>query len=83
MEKGLTRLMSGEVARVVAASLISPKVYASVGLDPALAVRQVRDSEHRKDVMQRSARRLTDFLDDIGVLRGPGRALWRSSGLLG
>ena len=82
-EKGLTRLMSGEVARVVAASLISPKVYASVGLDPALAVRQVRDSEHRKDVMQRSARRLTDFLDDIGVLRGPGRALWRSSGLLG
>ncbi|MGW2711383.1 diiron oxygenase, partial [Streptomyces sp. NPDC001356] len=28
------------------------------------------------------AKRLTDFLDDIGVLRGVGRRLWRSSGLL-
>ena len=29
------------------------------------------------------ARRLTDFLDDIGVLRGVGRRMWKSSGLLG
>ena len=28
------------------------------------------------------AKRLTDFLDDIGVLRGMGRRLWRRSGLL-
>ncbi len=82
-EKELTRLMSGQTARVVAASLVSPRVYASVGLDPAVALRQVRESGHRREVMLRSARRLTDFLDEIGVLRGPGRRLWVSSGLLG
>jgi hypothetical protein len=44
---------------------------------------QVKASGHRREVMRTGARRLTDFLDDIGVLRGPGRQLWRSSGLLG
>ncbi|MCQ4080353.1 diiron oxygenase [Streptomyces sp. RB6PN25] len=82
-EAGLTRLMSGETARVVAMSLISPQVYASVGLDPAYALQQVRNSPHRQQVMRRSSQRLTDFLDEIGVLRGPAKALWRSSGLLG
>jgi hypothetical protein len=32
--------------------------------------------------MQTGAKRLTDFLDDIGVLRGVGRRLWKASGLL-
>ncbi len=82
-EKGLTRLMSGETARVVAASLVSPRVYAQVGLDPDAALRAVRASGHRREVMLRSAARLTGFLDEIGVLRGPGRRLWVSSGLLG
>jgi hypothetical protein len=82
-EKSLTRVMSGETARVVAASLIGPKVYESVGLDPVLAVREARNSPHRREVMRNSAQRLTEFLDEIGVLRGPGRKLWATSGLLG
>ncbi len=43
---------------------------------------QVRASGHRREVMQTGARKLTDFLDEIGVLRGVGRRLWRASGLL-
>ena len=43
---------------------------------------QVKASAHRREVMQTGAKRLTNFLDDIGVLRGVGRRLWRSSGLL-
>ena len=82
-ETGLTRLVSGETARVVAASLISPKVYESVGLNPSEALHQARNSPHRREVMRRSAGRLTEFLDEITVLRGPGRKLWVSSGLLG
>ena len=44
---------------------------------------QVKASGHRREVMQTGAQRLTDFLDDIGVLRGRGpqavasaRACW-------
>jgi hypothetical protein len=32
--------------------------------------------------MQTGAKKLTTFLDDIGVLQGTGRRMWKSSGLL-
>jgi hypothetical protein len=78
----LTRLASAQTARVVARSLIDPKVYASVGLDPVYAVELARTSPHRRDVMRQSAKRLMDFLDEIGLLQGPSRRLWPASGLL-
>jgi P-aminobenzoate N-oxygenase AurF len=77
-----TRVTSGEFARVFSVAFINPAVYTNVGLDRREAMAQVKASAHRTDVMQTGAKRLTDFLDDIGVLRGPGRRLWRSSGLL-
>jgi P-aminobenzoate N-oxygenase AurF len=81
-ERSWTRFAAGESARVVTRSLISPGVYASVGLDPREAVAQVAASGHRQRLMRDSAERLTAFLDEIGVLRGPGVRLWRSSGLI-
>ncbi|GLF94634.1 AurF N-oxygenase family protein [Streptomyces yaizuensis] len=81
-ERELTRLSSGEAARVFSVCFINPAVYENVGLDRRVALAEVRASGHRREVMQAGAKRLTDFLDDIGVLRGPGRRLWRASGLL-
>jgi hypothetical protein len=81
-EAELTRISSGEAARVFSVSFVNPQVYADAGLDEREALAQVRASAHRRDVMQQGARRLTDFLDEIGVLRGVGRRLWKSSGLL-
>ncbi|MCB5908692.1 AurF N-oxygenase family protein [Streptomyces pinistramenti] len=81
-EKELTRISSGEAARVFSIAFVNPEVYARVGLDRRAAVAQVKASGHRREVMQSGAQRLTDFLDEIGVLRGAGRKLWKSSGLL-
>lgn len=81
-ERHLTQLMSGETARVVANTLVSPKVYTAVGLDPAQALEQVRASGHRRDVMRQSAKRLVEFLEELGVIAGPSRRLWRGAGLL-
>ncbi|MFF8641737.1 diiron oxygenase [Streptomyces sp. NPDC015345] len=81
-ERELTRLSCGEAARVFSLAFVNPKVYSDVGLDRREAVAQVKASGHRREVMQTGAKRLTDFLDDIGVMRGVGRRLWRSSGLL-
>lgn len=81
-EQEFTRNSSGQSARVFSICFINPQVYENVGLDRQEAVAQVRASGHRREVMQSGARRLTDFLDDIGVLRGPGRKLWQRSGLL-
>ncbi|WP_156726071.1 AurF N-oxygenase family protein [Streptomyces apocyni] len=81
-ERELTRLSSGEAARVFSLAFVNPKVYDNIGLNRHEALAQVKASAHRREVMQTGAKRLTDFLDDIGVMRGPGRRLWRSSGLL-
>ncbi|CAM5726682.1 hypothetical protein SBADM41S_09135 [Streptomyces badius] len=59
---------------------VNPQVYENVGLDRREAVAQVKASGHRAEVMQSGAKRLTDFFDDIGLLNGVGRRLWRSSG---
>lgn len=81
-EAEFTRISSGEAARVFSISFINPEVYTNVGLDKREAMAQVKASGHRREVMQTGARRLTDFLDEIGVMRGIGRKLWVSSGLL-
>ncbi|SOD60737.1 P-aminobenzoate N-oxygenase AurF [Streptomyces zhaozhouensis] len=81
-ERELTRLTSGEFARVFSVAFVNPEVYTNVGLDRREAVAQARASAHRREVMREGARRLTDFLDDIGVMRGAARRMWRSSGLL-
>ncbi|HEX5566301.1 MAG TPA: diiron oxygenase [Streptomyces sp.] len=81
-EAELTRISAGQAARVFSISFVNPQVYTDVGLDRREALAQVKASTHRREVMQTGARRLTDFLDEIGVLRGAGRRLWRSSGLL-
>lgn len=81
-ERELTRLSSGNAAKVFSVAFVNPQVYTDVGLDRREALAQVKASGHRREVMQTGAKRLTDFLDDIGVLQGPGRRLWKSSGLL-
>ncbi|WP_240134947.1 AurF N-oxygenase family protein [Streptomyces sp. MUM 178J] len=81
-ERRLTQVSCGEAARVFSVCFVNPQVYENVGLDRAEAVAQVRASGHRREIMQTGAKRLTDFLDDVGVLNGLGRRLWKSSGLL-
>ncbi|ROV64272.1 AurF N-oxygenase family protein [Streptomyces globisporus] len=81
-ERELTKVSCGEAARVFSVCFVNPQVYENVGLDRREAVAQVKASGHRAEVMQSGAKRLTDFFDDIGLLNGVGRRLWRSSGLL-
>lgn len=81
-EREFTRVSCGEAARVFSVCFVNPQVYEHVGLDRREAVAQVKASGHRAEVMQTGAKRLTDFFDDIGVLNGVGRRLWKSSGLL-
>ncbi|MGW1223959.1 AurF N-oxygenase family protein [Streptomyces sp. NPDC001478] len=81
-QRELTRVNCGEAARVFSVCFVNPQVYENVGLDRREAVAQVRASGHRAEVMQTGAKKLTDFFDDIGVLNGVGRRLWKQSGLL-
>ncbi|MET9345364.1 AurF N-oxygenase family protein [Streptomyces termitum] len=81
-QREMTALSCGESARVFSSCFVNPGVYDAVGLDRRRAVAEVRASGHRREVMRAGAKRLTDFLDDVGLLQGPARRLWKSSGLL-
>jgi len=65
----------------ISESMVNPAVYASVGIDPRAAVREVRRSPHRQEVEAQLARRLTRFLGEAGLIGGPTAALWRVRGL--
>ncbi|WP_030342949.1 AurF N-oxygenase family protein [Streptomyces californicus] len=81
-ERELTKVSCAEAARVFSICFVNPQVYANVGLDRREAVAQVKASGHRAEIMQTGAKRLTDFFEDIGLLNGVSRRLWRASGLL-
>ncbi|WP_059013574.1 AurF N-oxygenase family protein [Streptomyces specialis] len=81
-ERQMARMSCGGMARTFSEVLVDPRVYTNIGLDRAEAVAQVKASAHRRAVLQEGAKRLTTFLEEIGVLNGLGRRMWRSAGLL-
>ncbi|MGW6454941.1 AurF N-oxygenase family protein [Streptomyces sp. NPDC055078] len=82
LELRLTRTVTGELARVFVRTFVNPKVYPDCGLDRRRALEQARASEHRREVLRNGAKRLTDFLDEVGAFDNRGRGIWRDAGLL-
>jgi hypothetical protein len=62
--------------------LIDPKVYAAAGLDVGEAVAAAAANPHWRQTKQFAARRVIAFLDEVGLIAGPGKLLWRWAGVL-
>ncbi|MGH8967639.1 MAG: AurF N-oxygenase family protein, partial [Actinomycetes bacterium] len=62
--------------------LIDPKVYASAGLDVDEAVAAAAGNPHWRQTKQFAARKVVAFLDEVGLIAGPGKLLWRRAGVL-
>ncbi|MFE7131026.1 diiron oxygenase [Streptomyces sp. NPDC057638] len=80
-ELRLTRTVTGELGRAFARSFVNPEVYPGCGIDRQRALAQSRASEHRREVLRRSARRLVVFLEDVGAFDPRARRLWCAAGL--
>jgi P-aminobenzoate N-oxygenase AurF len=76
---GYARLIIGRAALLISRRLIDPRVYASVGIDPATGWAAARANPHFQQTMRWSAGRIVGFLDDLGLIGGPGAILWRRS----
>ena len=76
------RLVIARSAYLVGARLVSPQVYASVGIDPAVGHRTARANPHHQQTLRSAGRRVVEFLSGMDLIGGPGLALWRRSGLL-
>lgn len=81
-QRDVVRLVAGQAIWVVYRNLVNPRVYAAVGLDPREAKRVELSSPHRRATAAWATRRLRAFFTDVGLMRGPALAMWRSVGAL-
>ncbi len=80
--KVVSNLASAVVAAFVAASLISPDVYAEVGLDPAEATKAARNNPHWHESRRWMAEKIMAFLDEQGMLTWYSRPIYRAAHLV-
>lgn len=66
----------------IVASLISPMVYRSVGLPAGRTHRIAWNNPHFQQTVRRYGERILSFLDDVGLVGGPGMYWWRKAHLI-
>jgi hypothetical protein len=76
------RVLTAAAAGVIVRELVSPKVYAAVGLDPRTARRQARTNPDHRASIRWMGEKILPFLDEVGMINRTARALYRRVGLL-
>jgi hypothetical protein len=76
------KLVIGRAAYLCGTRLIHPGVYESIGLSPAAGVRAARSNPYFRETIRWAGERVVAYLTDLDLVAGPGRGLWRLSGLL-
>ncbi|HET6878260.1 MAG TPA: diiron oxygenase [Jatrophihabitans sp.] len=80
--KVIGNLASAVVAAFIATSLISPDVYAAVGLDREAAVKAARANPHFHETRRWMAEKITAFLGEQGMLPWYTRPIYRAAHLI-
>ncbi|MBM2616522.1 diiron oxygenase [Actinoplanes sp. LDG1-06] len=76
------KLVIGRAAYLCGTRLIHPAVYKSVGVAPADGWRAARENPHFRETLRWAGERVVAFLGDLDLIDGPGKLLWKRSGLL-
>ena len=66
----------------VVRSIINPKVYASVGIDPREGRKAALANQHHREMIRWAGEKIMGFLDEAGMVGAPGMTMWRQSFLL-
>jgi hypothetical protein len=80
--RAYSRLVLAVVVYLATTRLVDPKVYAAVGLDVDEAVAAAAANPHWRQTKQFAARKVIKFFNEIGLIAGPGKLLWRKAGVL-
>ncbi len=81
-EKAYQRFIIAFISMFVVRSLINPKVYAAVGIDPREGHRAALANPHHREMIRWAGEKIMAFLDEAGMIGAPGLTLWRRSFLL-
>ncbi|HEY8372465.1 MAG TPA: diiron oxygenase [Pseudonocardiaceae bacterium] len=76
------RMITALNAYFIVNSLIHPRVYAAVGLDPVRARKAALANPHYQQTLRWAGERIVSFLDEVGLIGNPGMSLWRKSFLI-
>jgi hypothetical protein len=76
------RAMLARTAFIVTRSLIHPRVYLSVGLDPDEARRVAWANPHYRETLRWAGSKLVSFLDENNLIGGPSRRVWQAVSLV-
>jgi P-aminobenzoate N-oxygenase AurF len=76
------RMVIARTAYLTGKRLVHAGVYRSVGIDPAEGRRAAWSNPNYRRTLRWAAERVVAYLGDLGLIGGPGLALWRRSGLL-
>ncbi|WP_250008640.1 diiron oxygenase [Actinoplanes sp. M2I2] len=76
------KLVIGRAAYLCGTRLIDPGVYTSIGLSPSAGRAAARANPHFQETLRWSGERVVAYLTDLDLIDGPGKPLWRRSGLL-
>jgi hypothetical protein len=77
-QQGLISLVAFFVTR----AFINPNVYKAVGIPPKEGVRTALNNPHWQETIRFAGERIMPFLQESGLVGGPGMYLWRKSFLL-
>lgn len=78
----LHRTLTAQTAFMIARSLVNPRVYAAVGLDPREARRQALNNPHYQATMAWMGERVLAFLDEQGLVSPAQKPVWKRSLLM-
>lgn len=78
----ISNVASAVVAGFIAESMISPQVYAQVGLDPAEAVKAARTNPNFHETRRWMAEKIMAFLAEQGMVTWYSRPIYRAARLI-
>ena len=76
------RLVIARAAYLCGKRLIHPRVYRAVGIDPEVGHKAALANPYFRETIRWSGERVVAYLDDLDLIAGAGKQLWRMSGLL-
>nr|WP_042192251.1 diiron oxygenase [Kibdelosporangium sp. MJ126-NF4] len=76
------QLLIAAVSYGITSSLINPRVYKAVGLDPRHAAKVARNNPYFRETLHWSGERIMKFLDEAGLVGAPGMKFWKASFLV-
>jgi hypothetical protein len=76
------RLVIGRAAYLCGTRVIHPGVYRSVGIAPRAGHRAAMANPRFRETLRWAGERVVAYLDDLDLIAGAGKPLWRRSGLL-